>query len=111
LLESYPSIFFPKDEKILSLMGGTSLWLYCKVNSSSSDTQLRWNRNEKKIVKDLPRIYTTHYSRGSHTIAVLVVKGLNIDDVGVYRCSAKDAMGIYKGRSITFRGKIASCQP
>ena len=85
-------------------MEGTSLWLYCEVNSVKDSVDIKWTMNGMELVKDLPHVYTTSSSSESHTIAIVVVDGINIDDEGVYLCSVKDGKRIHNGTMLTFKG-------
>ncbi len=85
-------------------MEGTSLWLYCKVNSVNDNVDIKWTMNGKELVKDLPHVYTTSSSSESHTITIVIVDSIDCDDAGVYLCSVKDDKRIYMGSKLAFKG-------
>ncbi len=104
LVESYPSVLFNNKAEVISVIEGTSLWLYCKVKSAKNRADIKWTMNGEELVKDLPHVYTTSSLFKSHTIAIIVVDGINLDDEGVYLCSVKYGERIYKGTKLTIRG-------
>ncbi len=104
LVESYPSDLFNREEDIITLMEGTTLWLYCRVNAVNDSVDIKWTKDKKEMVKDLPHVYTTSSSSKSHTIAIVVVDGIDLDDRGMYLCSVKDGKRKYKGDKLTIRG-------
>ena len=104
-MESLPSILFNRtDDEVIGLMEGSSLWLYCNVNSSSSNVVVKWTKNGRELMLNLPHIYTATYRSFTYTTSLLVIEDIVLDDVGVYQCSVRYPQGLLYGNILTFQG-------
>lgn len=110
-LESFPPFLFDRTDEIVSVMEGSTLWLYCKVNSSSSNVIVKWTMNNKELESKIPHIYVTTNKFYRYQMALLVIDDVVLDDVGIYRCSVTHPEGVLHGKILTFRGMFSEKKP
>ena len=108
---SLPMLLFSGG--IQRIVEGSTLWLYCQVNSIAPTLRVTWTKNGLPLVQDVPhiRIRSSHFissrsctSRGNSTTFTLVVDTFQGSDSGVYQCRVDDGSNTAIGISIQLRG-------
>ncbi len=98
-----PSSFFSGSSNT-SVVQGSVIWLYCEVNSISSNLSVTWNKDGGQLVQDVPDIRLRTSNTSSSTTLLLVIDNVVSTDAGVYQCTANDGPDSVCGVNFTMTG-------
>ena len=101
---SLPSLLFSGSNSTKSIVEGTVIWFYCKVNSSSSTLSVTWNKDGREIVQDIPHNILRTSTSTSFTTLILVLDNVLPSDAGLYQCTAQDGVITASGTALTITG-------
>ena len=101
---SLPAALFTGGSR--TVVEGSVVWLYCEVNSTSSNLTVTWNRDSASLVQDVPHIRMRSSTSGTCTSFLLVVEDFQVSDSGSYQCAVQEGTNTVMGDMLTLTGKV-----
>ena len=103
-ITSLPQLVFYASNR--SIVEGSVVWLFCKVNSVSTTLSVSWKKDSECLVQDAPHIILRTSTTSSSTSLILVLDNVVSSDAGLYQCSAQDGYNTAIGTGLTITGII-----
>ncbi len=101
-MTSLPAVLFGGGNQ--TLVEGSVVWLYCRVNSTSPTLTVTWNKDSVPVVLDVPHIRIKNSISATSSTFVLVVDNFHPSDSGVYQCTAQEGGNTAAGTLLMLTG-------
>ena len=105
-VQSRPEILLGDNRRIVE---GSSIWLYCEVNSRDNALSTSWIKNGSVLEEDVPHIRMrslTSATTSSSMTFLLVIDNFESTDSGGYQCVIQLGVEVERGSLFSLTGRL-----